>query len=161
MLSHWDQRRLATWAAKTAMTAEFLDPKSAAITFDEREYLKLHREPPKAFFVWAGHYSGNRHSADLHHHSVRLSFGAPDTAEIGMPPNAQTTLIGLGRLFFQISSSSLAGIKFHLKDETVSSLRPLWPPGNSDLNWPPETSITDDDIRIIIMGLKAAFSETI
>lgn len=160
-LSCWDQRRVATWAVKTAMTAEFLDPDSAAIAFCEREYLKLHREPPKAFFVWAGHYDGMRHSADLHHHSTHLSIGPPTTAETSMPPNAQTTLIGLGRLFLQISSSSLAGIKFHLQDETVSNLRSLWPPGDSDLIWPPATSLSDDDIRIIISGINATFSETI
>ena len=30
-LNHWEQRRLATWAVKTAMTAAIIHPSDAAI----------------------------------------------------------------------------------------------------------------------------------
>ncbi len=66
ILTQWDQRRLATWAAKTAMTAEFIHPESAAIAFEEREYLRLHREPPIAFNIWMAHYDGSQHTTALH-----------------------------------------------------------------------------------------------
>jgi len=157
-LTPWDQRRLATWAAKTAMTAEFLHPKSAAITFEEREYLRLHREPPKAFNVWAAHYNGSRYKTEMHHHSVYLSAGVsipPKTKT----PNTQTTLLGLGQLFLQVSSSSWDGLQINLKDESVSNLRRIWPPRDVDLTWPPPASLGDQDIDFIRAGLNAAFAE--
>ncbi len=159
-LTPWDQRRLATWAAKTSMTAEFIHPETAAVTFDEREYLRLHREPPRAFNVWAGHYEGSRYTTDLHHHSVRMSVRTPTPPETLVPRNTQTTIIGLGKLFLQISSSSLAGLEFNLQDERSSNLRRIWPPVAADLPWPPATSLSDEDINIIHMGLHAAFAET-
>ena len=159
-LTPWDQRRLATWAAKTSMTAEFIHPKSAAITFEEREYLRLHREPVETFNVWAGHYGGSRHRTALHHHSVQLSVGTPTSTETMVPPNTQATIIGLGELFLQISSSSFAGVIFKLKNEGVSKMRRIWPPAVTDLQWPPVASLGDEDINIILAAIDAAFSDT-
>ena len=164
-LTPWGQRRLATWAAKTSMTAEFIHPKSAAVTFEEREYLRLSREPMKTFNVWTGHYRGSRYTAALHHHSVLLLSGTPTSAETLMPPNTQATIIGLGGLFLQISSSSLAGVKFNLKNETASpstnKLRRIWPPAVADLQWPPASSLSDRDIINILAAIDATFSDTI
>ena len=160
-LTPWDQRRLSTWAAKTSMTAEFIHPKTAAVTFEEREHLRLHREPPRAFNVWAGHYVGSRYTTDLHHHSVHLSVRTPTSPKTGVAPNTQATIIGLGRLFLQISSSSFHGLQMNLKDEATSNLRRIWPPRGANLSWPPARSLTDQDIDIILMGLDAGFGETI
>ena len=77
-----------------------------------------------------------------------------------MPPNTQATIIGLGGLFLQISSSSLAGVKFNLKNEGADKLRRIWPPAVTDLPWPPATSLSDEDINSILAVIDAAFSET-
>jgi hypothetical protein len=140
------------------MTAEFIHPKSAAITFEEREYLRLHREPAETFNVWAGHYGGLRYTTAFHHHSALLSSGTPTSAETMMPPNTQATIFRLGKLFLQISSSSLAGIKFDLKNEGADKLRRIWPPAVTDLQWPAAPSLSDGDINNILAVTDAAFS---
>lgn len=160
-LTPWDQRRLATWATKTAMTAEMLHPKSAAVTFREREYLRLHREPPKEFNVWVGHYGGSQYTTNLHHHSNHISTGTPTPPKAAVAPNTQATIINLGRLFLQIASSSFRGLQLKLKDEATSNLRRIWPPREGNLSWPPAIPLTDQDIDIILMGLDAEFGETI
>ncbi|MGQ0677243.1 MAG: hypothetical protein ACT4N4_14325 [Rhodospirillales bacterium] len=126
-LDLWRRRRLATWAAKTAMTAEFIDAKTAAIPFEYREHLRLAREPPRGFHVWAAHYIGGKYSTSIHHHAGHMSFAdAPIHTKSPHVPNTQATLIGVGRLILQIANSSVGGLVFNLHDEEISRLRRIW-----------------------------------
>ena len=158
-LTHWKQRRLASWAVKTAMIAEFIHPPTAAIPFEQREHLRLHREPHKEFDVWAGLYSDEGYLLGIEHHSGKFYFSPPDTPPAG-PPNTETTVIGLGRLFLQIAYCHIPGVRFQLQDENVSKLCRIWPPGTDDLPWPPPLALDATDIAIILKGIHDVFEDS-
>lgn len=162
ILTPWDQRRVATWAAKTSMTMEFIHPETAAITFGEREYLRLHREPKKTFNVWIGRYKGIRHKFAYHHHSLLFESGSPTPTETMVPPNTQATVIRAGGLFLHVTSSSAPGVTFDLKNETPGSrgdeLRRIWPSPSGDLNWLAAPALSDSDINNFLALLEAAFT---
>jgi len=52
------QRILATWAAKTVMTAEHVHPSKVVIHQAERGWLKENLTPPAGWNVWIGTYQG-------------------------------------------------------------------------------------------------------
>lgn len=159
-LTPWKQRRLATWATKTAMTAEFLKPKHAGIKFEERERLRLHREPSANFDVFVGHYHGRLFNTSMAHHSGHFRYSEPVPNERTGPANSQATIILLGALFIQVTSTELENARFNLKDEKISKLRRIWPPSDNILVWPPVRTLSDDDISIILAGIDAAFAKT-
>ena len=47
---------LATWAAKTAMTAEYVRPRADGISGSERKILMNHLVPPEHWYVWIAGY---------------------------------------------------------------------------------------------------------
>ena len=159
VITEWEQRRLSTWAAKTSMTAEFIDPKSVAILFAEREYLRLHNEPPKHFDIWVGCYDGPRPTTALHHHSNHISLPEALPKE-PRNPNTQATVIRLGRLFVQVFSSNVPELRAKLGDERRSKLRRIWPPVGNEFNWQSIRKLYDKDIEIILMGLDRAFASS-
>lgn len=159
-LTEWAQRRLATWAAKTAMTAEFIEPDTAGISFEHREYLRLSRDPPRHFHIWAGHFIGDRHQSRIFHHSGYFTFGHLEPgAEKTVPKNTQATLICIGRAVLQIIHSDVAGLQFQLNNEEISKLRRIWPPIGNNLDWPPSRSLDDAEIARILQGLHAIFED--
>jgi hypothetical protein len=141
------------------MVAEHLHPSSAAISFELREQLRLHREPPKTFSVWVGFYADMGLLLGIEHHSGAFYYSEPG-AEPSMALNTQATAIGLGRLFFQVAQSDAPGVGFQLKDEGVSKLRRIWPPvGTGDIPWPPPLALDATDIATILRGIHNAFED--
>lgn len=155
ILTPWDQRRVATWAAKTTMTMEFAQPEATAITFEEREYLRLHREPKKTFNIWIGRYEGTRHTIAYRHHSAFI--GSPPPPETVVMRNTQATIIGVNSLFLHVASSSAPGIKLNLESKPTK-LRQIWPPPSGDLDWLALPALSDDDIDNILASLEAVFT---
>jgi hypothetical protein len=158
-LSPWTQKRLATWAVKTAMTAEFLHPPTAAISFDLREHLRLHREPHPEFDVWIGCYRGSMMLLGMEHHSGEFVILAPGAKPTGIP-NAQATIIGLGHLYLQIAYTPVEGARFDYHDKTSEVLPRIWPPKSDDLVWPP-LPLDDEKVDLLVKGVHLAFKDTI
>ncbi|MBL6933784.1 MAG: hypothetical protein ISR48_00055 [Alphaproteobacteria bacterium] len=142
------------------MTAEFIDPKSAAIVFAQRDYLRLHRDPPQEFNVWAGFYTSNKYSSSLYHHSGYFSYETKIYKKGSTSLNTQATVIIVGRLFLQVASCAIPDAQFRLKNEEASRPRRIWPPSDSDIDWPPPQAIGNDELDIILMGLHRAFEAT-
>ena len=159
-LNSWAQRRLALWAVKTAMTAEYTDPKSVALTFAQREYLRLHREPPKDFDVWAALYLGKKHKAMMNHHSGHFSISDPSGIKRPAPPNTQFTTIGLGKLFLHVSYIGITGARFKHHDERISNFRQIWPPLDREISWPPPAALEDAQLIALEASLRREFHGT-
>jgi len=62
-LTPTDQRLLATWAAKTALTINLLDPASAFIPLGFYRELRQERRALSSMVVWIGGYAGKRFAA--------------------------------------------------------------------------------------------------
>jgi hypothetical protein len=151
-----DQRQLATWIAKTTMTAEFLMPKEVAIKQSEREEFRLRRDPGAHWQIWIALYVGERRQAGaIAHHGVGLYL--PPKPVRKDVKNTQYTVIGLGRLLAISFSSEEDRLSFTLNDQIKVAVRQIWPPTGNDMNWPPEWSVDDAAAEAIVGGFWRAF----
>jgi len=135
-LSTFDQKLVATWSAKTAMVAEYVHPTHIAVPDFHRLWMYANLEPPPGWNIWIAHYAGFkwRNLAIYHHVGGLTPSGENDT---------QFTSIGMGHLFIQVASTTIPGIDFAPKDESISDLRRVWPPTGSDIHWPDRPALTD------------------
>jgi len=112
-----DRRALANWITMFTMVNEFSDPATQLTSFDERNSLRMHRQPPSGWAIWIGTNESLRwHGATSH-----LAWKEP--SELGIPSEArpepvapaltidcQTTAGALGRLFMMSFSTALSGV---------------------------------------------------
>jgi hypothetical protein len=136
-ISTFDQQYLAAWVAKTVMVAEYLYPDRTAIPDLHRLWMYANLEPPPEWSIWMAHYSGMA----LSHHMCALHPAKPPGPGEVAPPDTQSTSIGMGHLFIQVLSTTVAGLEFGLDNETV--LRRIWPCTNQMITWPPPRFVGD------------------
>lgn len=152
-----EQLLLATWAVKTVMTAEFIEPNEIAIPQDHRTLLrKTLTPPPSGWWVWIAGYRGIKWITGLYHFAARLNVPPidPETAHI---KNIQSTTIGLGRLLIHAISTTVPGYSFALDKPNVSDLKPVWPINTAVTTWPPTRLVDDNDVDFIKSNLERAF----
>jgi hypothetical protein len=148
---------LATWAAKTIMTAEFVDESRVAIPSQDRSSLMQCLCPPRqGWWIWIAGYRGIEWLIGIYHFSLRVNRSEADlkTPDI---PNLQATTIGLGYLVIHAISTSIPDCSFALNNPVASDLKPIWPLSASSISWPPLRLLTDDDVNLIKQNLERAF----
>jgi hypothetical protein len=135
----YQQKLLAAWATMCVMTAEYYAPDLVSIPFDDREYLRLYREPPKEWRIWIGRYLRGRWRGYWIHLSVPLVEDIPEGGNDAVPPpNTQTTTFIVGQVYIHAFSSALSNItnKWRLDAQGPSILAQLWPVKESFIAWP-------------------------
>ena len=148
---------LATWAAKTIMTAEFVDRKLVAIPSEDRTYLMNNIAPPNAgWWIWIAGNCGVEWETGIYHFSSRLNTSLDDlkTPDI---LNLQCTTIGLGHLLVHAISTTVGSHSFSLTRPDASDLKPIWPDPTTDITWPPSKLLTDDDVNVIKTNIERAY----
>jgi len=156
VLDDWTQRRLATWSVKTAMTAEFLDPETVAISFDMREYLRLYRQPHPDFDVFIGSYKGDDELFRWDHNSTELFNKAAGKGSTGIR-NTQITTLGIGQLFIEVGYLWPVIGRFDIDEVTANAFRRIWPLPESNINWPPNNRLNAHHIEAIESGVQNLF----
>ena len=128
LLTIAEQRQLATWIAKTTMTAEFLVPKQVSIKQLERQEFRLRGEPGSHWQIWIAFYLGVQFQAGyIFHHGIGV-YLPPKPVRVGAR-NTQYTVIALGRLLaISLSSEEEEGLSFGVSDQYEHVIRKLWPP---------------------------------
>jgi len=147
----YDQKIIAAWAAMCVMTAEYYQPDLVAIPFEDRDYLRLYREPPKNWKIWIGRYLRGQWKGYWTHHSVLITENIPDPPPDPLHhPNTQTTTFVVGQLYIQTFSCALPKItdKWSLDRQGPSILSQLWPVKESFIAWPTNDIRDSDAYRI-------------
>jgi hypothetical protein len=152
-----EQLLLATWAAKTCMTAEFIDRSKIAIPQGDRTFLMHTLSPPQTgWWMWIAGSQGVEWEAGINHFSARLHI-PPIPAETPEIVNLQSTTLGIGRLLLFAISTSFLGADFGLTNSRAADLHPIWPLRPAMILWPPHRLLTDSEIEIIARNVARAF----
>jgi hypothetical protein len=141
------QRILATWAAKTVMTAEQVHPSKVVIHQAERTWLKENLTPPAGWNVWIGTYHGLVWGElAIQQHAAKLRIATVDN---GNPAehNLIFTILGMRRLMIVVASSTWPRMW-----EIIESVGPpnvclsrIWPLVQASVSWPRPIALTDTD----------------
>lgn len=160
-----DQRLVASWIAKTCMTAEYIEPNEVSIPQSERTSISHTLEPPPHWSIWIAAYLGEKWQAGgIFHHAVGM-YPPPQLIWVGIK-NTQYTVIGVGRLLATAASSSIEGLTFEFQNEESSDLRRIWPPIGRNIDWPPPRYLTDRGADAVaanfsrFLGIEAPFVGT-
>lgn len=137
-----EQRLLATWAAKTVMTAEYVKPGKPVVHQAERTSLKDNLSPPAGWYIWLTSYSGNQwRDLGIFQHASELEIPAVDnTAATGH--NLELTFIGIGQLMFLVMNSSWQHIRDILEGMGAPGFNRIWPNPAATIQWP-TAALTD------------------
>ena len=142
-----DRSLLATWIAKTTMTAEFLNPKEVAIRQpEEKGFTGTKNLAPigksGSLCMWVRNSAGG-----IFHHGVGI-YLPPKPVRIGIK-NTQYTVIGFGRFLTFNLSSEQDELTLGLDDRAKAAIYQLWPLTDQDIAWPPSRSIDDQAANAI------------
>jgi hypothetical protein len=152
-----EQLLLSTWAAKTCMTAEFIDRTKIAIPQEDRTHLMGTLSPPHiGWWIWVAGNQGVEWEAAINHFSGRL-HQPPVPREAAEVVNLQSTTLGIGRLLIFAISTSFPGADFGLTNARVAELQPIWPLRPATILWPPHRLLPDSEIDIIARNAARAF----
>jgi hypothetical protein len=142
------QRILATWAAKTVMTAEQIHPNKVVVYQAERTWLKENLTPPAGWNVWAGTYNGFAWG-ELAIQQYAGLLRIP-TVDNGNPAehNLIFTIFGMRRLMLVVTSSTwprMWEIMESVGSPSGLSLSRIWPVVQASISWPRAFVLTDAD----------------
>jgi hypothetical protein len=154
------QRMLATWAAKTAMTAEHVNKRPAVIHQFERTWLKENLSPPPGWFVSAVPYNGAEwRDLGIFQHSGHLTIPSDNGTEI--EHHLGLTFVGMGRLFLLVHYSSWSRIwDMFSGDGAMDALR-IWPPHQASVPWTPQNFITDTETEYFTTYMKRILEQRV
>ena len=157
-LSIIEQSALATWAVKTVMTAEFIEPTKSMVPQDHHTFLMETQSPPAGWSIWIAGNGGTRWATGIRHFSAQLNLLVIDEAENKVADHQvydiQSTTIGIGRLLIHSISCPPPGNMYALSHPDKSDLKPIWPLTGNTLYWPPTRYLNDDDVDIISTNLE-------
>jgi hypothetical protein len=142
------QKIVATWAAMTTMTADFLREEMAAIPQEERNYLRETSKAPKHWRIWISAYQRGHGRKRFWHNVLALTDQEVDRAAMyaRAPSNTQTTSICLGEhLFIHIMSSEVAGNlirRWRFPRVVAPLMRQICPAAAAAVTWPPDRPLT-------------------
>jgi hypothetical protein len=149
-----DQGKLATWAAKTVMTAEHVNKRPPAILQSERTWLMGTLSPPPGWFIFATPYSGTEwRELGIFQHSGRLAVSSTENS-IETDHHIGLTFFGMSHLLLLVlySSWSRAWAAFN-ENDLMKTLR-IWPPQQTSMQWLPQNSITDAETDYLTTYMK-------
>jgi len=146
VLSSRDRELLATWLAKTAMTAERYESGTGAIPQSDRDWMRDYQMPPVRWFIAiAGIHSRKWHTA-VHRHGALL--GKPPIVPGGrIAQDTQQTTIGLGWFLGVAVSTTCGGVEFNLANDTEGWLRQIWPAVSGEVVWPPDRFLITEGVN--------------
>jgi hypothetical protein len=147
LLTPYQQKLLAAWAAMCVMTGEYYSPDLACVPFEDREYLRLYREAPKDWKIWIGRYMRGKFRGYWIHNSVPLLKDIPEqNDDATLRPNTQTTTFIIGQVFIHAFSSTEPDITSRWRLDALGPkiLAQLWPIKESFIAWP-SNDISDRD----------------
>jgi hypothetical protein len=152
-----EQLLLATWMAKTCMTAEFIDRSKIAIPSEDRRHLMRTLSPPQVgWWIWMAGSQGVEWEAGINHFSGHLQV-PPAPPEASGIVNLQSTTLGIGRLLLFAISTSFPGFSFSLTNPHSADLQPIWPLRPTVVLWPPRRFLADREIDTIAGNVARAF----
>jgi hypothetical protein len=137
------QARLAAWATKTAMVAEFMGPREARPLYyspEERQQIMNVGAPPADNWVWLAHRAHGTYCDVLFE---RFAFVSP-TEDTIVPACLAT--IAVGAVVFQVFSYRRAlaetdYVRFRNGPWETTLLR-IWPEEHATLFWPPAATLS-------------------
>lgn len=147
-LNQSQQKIAALWAVKTAMVAEFDDPKTRGVPANDLFFLRQNLSIPDGWKVWIGKYEGK--TTLRFRHRGKSLFAATTPPELrnlkGLPFNSQTTHLVIGKLAVFVLS---APVDFNdlLNFGYDQYFEQIWPIRSSLINWPSRISVTDDVVE--------------
>lgn len=136
------QRTLATWAAKTVMTAEHVNKRPAVILQSERTWLKDNLSPPPGWVVSAMPYNG----AEWRDLGIFQHYGRRAIPSINNDTETEhhlgLTFLGMGHLLMLVRYSSWSRTWEMFGDGVMDAFR-IWPLRQTSMSWAPQDAITD------------------
>lgn len=136
---------VATWAAKTATIAEYMNKSSRTVPVGNRRYLMEHQLPPPGTQVWLGRYPLDGSYGQIAQVPYQMgetpgvvgegdrdtSWLPEDVPDASAAYNAQFTVISISHVLFIVQ----------MGPETIRyrrlGLHPIWPLPSGALEWPP------------------------
>ncbi len=138
-----DQRLLATWAAKTAMTLNLLDPATAFMPLGYYRELRQERCALSSMVVWVGGYADNRYVTWARQGPLHIGDPRPER------PNACLTTFTAFRVVFQVLGHFTTGGATLTEGRLASlALHAIWPPRSETLRWPRDRLAFGDDALV-------------
>ncbi len=142
------QRILATWASKTAMVGDSVQPLKTVIHQSERTWLKENLAPPSGWNIWIGSYGGiGWRDLGMFQHAGKLAIPAINN---GAPTehNLELTLIGMRYLLFLVINTSWERIWDALDGmNTGFDFARIWPIRTANISWPRSQFMLDPAFR--------------
>lgn len=148
------QTKLAAWAAMTAMSGEFLEKESVAVSARDRKLLRQNGQPPEHWRIWIGQHQRKSHPL-WSHNAIALTKEKIERPTEIVPGghNTQSTTICLGKhLVVHIISSQVGRRlirKWRFRSDVEAKLEQIWPVRRLVISWPPPSPLLDDDIHYI------------
>jgi hypothetical protein len=161
IVNHTMQRIISTWATKTAMTAEHVDPDKSVIHQAERTWLKDNLLPPHGWHIWAVAYGASKwRDLGIFQHLGRLKIPSVDNCPSAQH-NLELTMIGMGHLMLLVISSSWARIWDILPRIAPSHIAQLWPLSGRDLSWPTPAVFSDAEAEYFTTYLSRVLDQRV
>jgi hypothetical protein len=137
-LSVDEQRLLATWAVKTALTLDLTSGQPVIPTGFYHGFRQL-RTPLPSHAVWLGAYNGNK-AIWAEHRPLHIGIGADE------PPNGFVSTFTVFRCLFQVVGHFTKGGAAVADTRLLAhGLWPIWPPRADVVAWPRERLAFGDD----------------
>jgi hypothetical protein len=148
-LHFWRQAAAATWAAKTAMVWDAVEPDRKEIPAEVLRAFHALQSASIRQRVWIGRYRGDHPHPYLR--SAAHVLGASDAVDA----HSYLAAVGIGELVFIVFGHLLATREsvFALPSEQASKLIQVWPPIHEVVNWPPSDSLDDAALDAIVRSL--------
>jgi hypothetical protein len=151
-LTPYQQRELARWFALMTMMVEFTDPATAALTVEDRNFLKIHHDPPQTFKMWIGRYIGKHPEQHWCRHTGMNMSLMPEASDDPYKCNTQVTTIVLGALCIHTYSST---VDPDFPGYVGAPIEQIWPVREQTIPWPPLVGLGDDNIIMLAESLGA------
>ena len=157
------QKTLATWAAKTAMTAEQARPRERGISQAERSWLKEHLIPPSYWSVWLAGYDGESW-CDL---GMTQQRGRLQESPISSPKveshYIHATTLGIGRVVFLVVGTMWKPAPEVFSRFDGKGLFRIWPSLPRSILWPPNDILGDPQVNALanILSQSGVFNQSL
>jgi hypothetical protein len=127
------------WATMFTMVNEFADPQTLVTPQDQRDYLRVNRQPPASWCVWIGRYSGFLWNKASNH----FLLAGPPAHPLKQGTQSQSTAFLLDKLFIMTASSNTEIRTIDAeKFSATYKLCTVWPVSEQHLSKP--DSVLDD-----------------
>ena len=157
------QMTIATWAAKTVMTAEHLRPREKGVSQAERSGLKEHLIPPPYWTVWLVEYDGEAwRNLGMHQGRGRLQK-SPIRSPTAKSHYIHATTLGIGRVVFLVVGTTWESAPEVFRRFDGRGLFRIWLPLPRSILWPPGEPLGDPQVNALanILTQSGVFNQSL